>query len=137
MARKRVNVSSPKGATASKAAPVGSSLLDESSGSTRSARVLSGSATVNPGYRLITNTSNSVVQPRIVKSVDPSLGQGPAKAGGAGRYANMNDRVVKANIVRAPRSGTQGVTSRDSRVVRPARTAVRIGTGGHAKIRNV
>lgn len=138
--KKRINVASPKRATASKAAPVGSSLLDERSGQARTAKVAIGRGTFAPGFRPITNVTNAISQPRIVKQVDPQSGKGAARAGGEGRFANFNDRIVRANIMRVPKSGPQGTGGGPvgaSRVVRPPRNTVRIELNGRARIRNV
>lgn len=137
--KRRVSVSTPRGSTGSKKAPVGSSLLDGNTGNLRSAKRLSGRGEFSPGSKLLSNTTDRVLQPKIVKVVDRGNGQGSAKVGAGGRYANMNTNIVKAKIMREPKQGVQGTGGAvgSSRVVRPKTTAVRLGTGGTAHIRNV
>lgn len=141
MAKRRSgSTSGVRGSTGRAAAPIGSSLTDERSGSNRTAKIMQGRGTYAPGYRRITNKTNRVVQPKIIKQVDPQTGKGSTRVGAGGRYANMNDRTLNVPILRVAKSGPQntgGGPKGASRVVRPAKTAVRIGSGGRTHLRNI
>lgn len=127
-----------RGKTGSTAVPRGSSLTDEASGSNRNAKIVRGSGTFQPGFKHLTDNSDGVASAKIVKMVDPQNGKAPAKVGAGGRYANFHGRTVKANVIRVTPFGPQsGSGNKASRVVRPPKTSVRIGSGGRTHVRNV
>lgn len=126
-----------RGVRGKAAVPRSSSLVKDTS-KLRTAKTASGRGTFAPGYKLIGTGNgrarNSVQNVPIRKVVNPLGGQGPAKVGAGGRYANMNQRVINAPIIRVPRAAPANA---GSRVVRPPKTAIRIGGRGPGVVRTI